>query len=403
HEEVPWTHGISLSRDEQRTDFNMVAKIYLPGLPKKAHVEVNTEPPIIDFRLVLEDYTPAYDWLYLDVSGIQGRSAKMSISGIPSPIDLNISARMEIEMGRGGGVVKGTINASLTSQGQPVSAGALHMIGSQESPTWTQMELLIPKIPSEMGLNIGVENEASFEYSASEPLEYVYAKVLRNVGGRIASMYAMMSDIPVMMKASIIPRSNLDIDGSMLQMMPDIQFSASASTLDMFIQADGEIMGQRGNFILHIQNMSDYFRATLDGDTYKIFGGGVDYIEIIARGVPYSKQFTVDTLVIRVENLRGIHLKVDPLFGFYPIIAITNFGTGNVDIIVRAAALGSSWEVNAVLVNLAFREGALGDMPGHPNFMVNGGNLPLQDSPRQIMLVDPGLTLLLTFLLGGWV
>ena len=128
---------------------------------------------------------------------------------------------------------------------------------------------------------------------------------------------------------------------------------------------------------------------------YIIQGGGTEFLEIIARDIPYTEQLYVRDLVIRAEKIGDIGIHVEPLFGFFPIIELESIDTGGVEFLVRVQML-DYWKANAAFVMLTFRDGVLGNVPGHPIFMINGGSLRLYESPRSIILVDPGLTLLLT-------
>ncbi|MCK4717353.1 MAG: hypothetical protein KAT70_01695 [Thermoplasmata archaeon] len=399
--EVSWTHGISLIQEDTLDGRAMAAKIYLPGLPTEVEIGVDTRPPHTKFDLWMKDYSPKYDWLFMDIAGIQGRDARLSLSGIPSPIDINISADISIEMGKGGGELSGVVSAQLSQNGVSVPLGAMHMVGIQKDPIWTQVELLLPQVPAELSMEIVAGNEVMVNYDAFQSLEYVYLSAMRIVEGEISGLYAILHEVPRHMTAFLSPRRDLDIDGSMLQMMPDIVFTASAPTLDAFLEADGEFLGQRGRFQIQITNMSTYIEGHLEGDTYQIRGEGAEYIEMIAQGVPYSKQFNVDTVHLQVDDLQGLAITVEPFFGFFPIGRIENHGTGNVNFALRTE-LFDKWETNIVLVDLAFRESALGSMPSYPDFLVNGGVLQMEGVPQHMFLVDPGLTVLLTLFSGGW-
>lgn len=398
--EVNWTHGFSAIQRITDSGPSLAAKIYFPGLPTEANIEFDTRPPTTRFRLELKNYYPRYNWLFLDLKGIQNKDARITLFDIPSPVDISLSAELTINMGAGGGIMSGMLNGTITSEGEPTDMGMLHLIGSQSEPTWTQVEMLLPSIPSDIGMDLEMGREINLEYSSSKNMEYVYLRAARKGDENIAYMYSVLHDIPSRVTGRIIPRTDLDIDGSMLQIMPDISFTTSENTLDAFIEADGEFMGQRGRFQLQVTNMSNYLFGRLENDTYRITSDGTDYVEIMAQGVPYSKQFTIDTMVFKVADLRSIDLRVEPLYGFYPVIEIVNGGTGNSEFIVRATIFDQA--MNTVLVDMAFREGVLGDVPGYPNFMVNGGTLALDTAPRHVILVDPGMTIFFTAFTGGW-
>ena len=59
-------------------------------------------------------------------------------------------------------------------------------------------------------------------------------------------------------------------------------------------------------------------------------------------------------------------------------------------------------EMNLAIVDISTRSGAMGSVPTAPFFMINGGNVYMDHVPKHFLLVDPGLSLLFSVLLGGW-
>ncbi|MCD6461952.1 MAG: hypothetical protein J7L61_04340 [Thermoplasmata archaeon] len=397
-DDLPWVHGFSIAQDEEG---GAGAKFYLPDLPTRADISADTREPGTSLRMNVGDYSPRYDWFMVHAGNIMGRDADLLIEGLGDHMDMSLNVSALLDMGLGGGRVDASVSASLYSNGTPMDAGMLYMDLRQKTPVDTRMEVLLPRVPSDIYLSASVDEAFYLDYLASTTLPYLYLGGVRSAGSMPASARMVVENLTSSASLSVVPQSEIDLDGSMLQLMPDITAFVGGGGTALYVDADGEFMGQRGRYSFSVTNMSTRLQGRLNGDRYVLDSDGVGYARLQASDVPYSETFSLKEIVLEAKDIRFLSVRVKPLFGFYPVIEIENRNSGSISLLLRTTAWGTI-KANIVFMDLAFKRGVLGSIPAYPRFLTNGGIMEMGSVPRHVIIVDPGLTVGATLLGGGW-
>jgi len=397
---VKWTNGITgvaLGGGYR----GAALKINMPGLPKHAVIDTNMSSTALSVSLDIKNFNSTQRWMLFDLAGFQNRTIKMYLDSIPRGVDVQASVSANIRMGRGGGEIDMSGAFNVRKNGTPVGIGAVYAKGSQERPVKTSVDMFIPSVPSDLSLDLSTGGIMYIAYQASETIPYLLLSGYREVRGRNPNFNVIIRDVPARVEGKVMPRRDLDPDGSLLQTVPDILFSASNGTLDMFLAADLAFLGQRGYVGLSLFNLTTWIKGVLAGGEYVFDSDGVEWVDIVMKNIPFSKQFSLHEFHLQVRDLRGVSLRITPLYGFYPVIELDNRGSGSFSFTVRVLGPGSM-EMNLAIVDISTRSGAMGSVPTTPFFMINGGNVYMDNVPRHILLVDPGLSLLFSVMAGGW-
>jgi hypothetical protein len=402
-DDVYWTHGVSLIEEEVGTTTTLAAKIYLDGLPSKGDFTLVTKN-LAEARLFLEGYTPSHDWLMLDLKGVQNRDVLLYIEGLEKGMGLDIGGIISPDLSGGFANIQANISMTATdAEGRYMTLGRTYIQATLHGALPTKAEIFLPAIPTPISLNVLSVEGLDLHYDAREPIESLYIRLSRQVFNDSKEIYIILHDIPKSVDVDMDMPPELDLEGTPLQVMPNINITTSRKGLDIFLVGEGEAIGQRGLFNLNVIDLSDSLVGRSEKGRYSIRTDGLGFFSATIEEVPYSKEAYIERLELKTQNVRSLTIYLHMLFGAYPIIDLRDVDCDNVEFLIKPQASMYGFEVyaNIGVVDLTFMEGENRDVPATPYMFSGGGILKMEDTSRHIIIPEPSTTLMATLLYGG--
>jgi len=398
-DELPWLHGLSVKQVDIGGKTEMAGKVYLQGLAKKATISIRTGEDSNFLYARFEDYAPRHDYLFFNIEGFQGRDFLVYISGVEPHANLEFSVDLKFNPGMHVSDLVAWINASITDKlGHPLGLGAFVVKGKLHEPVLTTVDIVIPSVPSSLSAFIAVRNGVEINYRASEEVPYLFLKMTRKMYGEFHHAVLLLNDIPTSIQVDIILNTHINIGESLFQSVPSIFLTSSTSTLDLYLQADGAVMGQRGRYEIQVNNVATRIDSKIVGKRLELRSSGTEFISVMVQDIPASRQFYLDSLEFRVEELETMDVTLNMLFGAFPLIDLDNIQTGNIQFRLQADYLGSRFTMplNILVTDFNFIEGRTTDIPTSPHFLTNGGTVRMAGTSRHILLPEIALTVLIS-------
>ncbi len=385
-DDVDWVHGIS-ARQETYSDggTSMAAKLYLSGLPTEGSIITRMQGDDIFLDFSLEDYQPLHNWLLIDVRGLRDRDAMLYLNDIPTGMDLNLK-----------------VNLSATLNSIPQRAtGSIHMdsdksIGSiygrlrQKTSEITVSEVFLDSIPRNLDLDFNLSGNVGIHYKANIGIEHLFVKNSKTRDGEFHDIYAILHELPDELQIEVLPVTDYDMDGSLLQTLPTLSMYTSGDTLDAYIFADGKGIGQVGIVELQVVNAPMTLSGKFSDDKYSVTSTGVDYMWVHVMDMPVMEDHETKSVELVGKDILSFDITMDRLFGNYPIIGIENTKGGEVQLVLDHEVDES--KVGIALVDLQFK----GGVPQSPKILINGGSLDLDKDSSHVLIPAPILTIVLS-------
>ena len=363
----------------------MAAKLYLSGLPTEGSIITRLQGDDIFLDFSLEDYQPLHNWLLIDVRGLRDRDAMLYLNDIPTGMDLNL---------------KVNLTATLNSIPQKAT-GSIHMdsdksIGSiygrlrQKTSEITVSEVFLDSIPRNLDLQFNLSGNVGIHYKANIGIEHLFVKNSKTRDGEFHDIYAILHELPDELQIEVLPVTDYDMDGSLLQTLPTISMYTSGDTLDAYIFADGKGIGQVGIVELQVVNAPMTLSGKFDDDKYSVTSTGVDYMWVHVMDMPVMEDHETKSVELVGKDILSFDITMDRLFGNYPIIGIENTKGGEVQLVLDHEVDDS--KVGIALVDLQFK----GGVPQSPKILINGGSLDLDKDSSHVIIPAPILTMVLS-------
>jgi hypothetical protein len=371
--QISWTHGLCLSQRELNGQLALQTKIYLQGLPREGNItsKLGKDRRSLYLQVEFYDYAPRYDWLLIDTRGVQARDIMVYITGLTPHIDLYAELNLTFD------VVdrKPELNCKLNFESS-VDLGQIYIvINRHEPPDRSRVELYLEKLPSEIVLSVNLKDAITMEYEASMPLKFAYFKLSRLIGTDWKRMYGIFHDIPTYVNLRVSRSMEFDLDAPLyLQGLPAITLVSSAKELDMYINIEGEVLGQRGDFELYFENVADTVNCYSKRDTYRVRAAtNIGFVWLSAKDLPMTTKFTLHKLDLRASQLRAAEIKITMLFGVYPIFSFTRLDGGWLKLSLDSSykLFGNEQPATIVLSDFAFDRVIVGTPAFTNGVMIN--------------------------------
>jgi len=385
-DDVDWVHGISARQQVTQHSASMAAKLYLTGLPKIASITASVVGGNMFLNFNIEDYSPKYDWLYIDVRGLQDRDVMLYINDIEDGMDLDLRIWLLTELNVIPQRAFGMIHMD-SSRG----IGSLYGRMRQTDPEISISEIFLSSVPSSLDTQFLLGGNISIDYQADAEIEHMLVKSSRTRNEEFHDIYAILHELPEELNVSVTPNVEYDMEGSLLQSMPKLDITSSGDSLDSFIFADGKAIGQIGTFELQVVNLAESISGDFSDDRYKIrTTGGVDYFWMHAMELPIMEDHTTKSIEMVGKDIRSFDVKVDTLFGNYPMVGIENTNGGEVQVVLDHEMDGS--RAGIAMIDFKTKNG----LPSSPTILINGGSVDLEEGSTHLVIPAPVLTLVLT-------
>jgi hypothetical protein len=385
YSDVDWTHGISSIQTQNGDNIAMAAKLYFTGLPTETDITTFIMGAFVYLNLKIVDFTPKYNWLLLDVKGMQERDVIFYINDLKSPMDLDLSVNLVEFLNMVPAVALGSINMNSDR-----SIGNVYARMRQLKPEISVTETFLSTLPKEVSTKFNLTGNISLDFKANRGIEYMFARNSKFRNGEFHDLYVILHEIPEEMNLVMKPTTDYDMDGSLLQTLPFFEMNCSQGSMDAFLFADGEGVGQIGTAELQIVNSPMTLSGKFEKGKFRMTSSGVDYFWIHVIDLPLMNGQKTKSVEIVGKDLMSFDVSEGRLFGNYPIITIENAKGGEMQFVLDHEA-GDS-KIGVALLDFKSVNG----FPSSPSLLINGGSLNMEKGSSHVMIPAPVLSALLS-------
>jgi hypothetical protein len=384
-DDVDWVHGISAVQETKGDDISMAAKLYLTGLPTEGAISTMVQGDLMFLNFHLEDYEPLHDWLHIDVKGLQNRDTLLYLDDITEGMDLDLIMSLNTQLNV---IPQRALGAIFMNSDE--NLGSLYGRMVQTDPEVSISEVYLSSVPRQLSTVFILEGNVSINYTASSGIDNMFIKSTRTRNDEAHDIYAILHEVPEEMEISVVPTIEYDMDGSLLQTLPNLDMTSSGSSLDAFIFADGEGIGQMGTFEIQVVNAPLSLECAFEDDKYSVTSTGVDYLWVHAMDLPVMEGYTTKSLELVGKDVKSFDIRVDTLFGNYPVITIEDSSGGEAQLVIDQRTENS--RAGIALIDFSSKDG----LPQSPTILINGGSVDLDKGSSHTLVPLPILTLWLT-------
>lgn len=388
-----WTHGVSA---RSGPDGSLCARIFLTGLPQRAEIGVNLLGDKSDVDFFIENFSPRYDWLLLDVQIIEGMDILFYVDDINGKIE-----RIELKS-------KFEINPHATTSEVTFSAesenglGKVLLQGGINNPYPLKIEMFVSNVPKSLETEVSVKNDVALNYSASKSIEHLMLNVSKFIDDVWYEGTIIAGDIPTHINIAFEADTKYREDTPLLG-MPSVNVTTDSDTLDLYLKLDGRIFGRRGNYEFHVEDIKSGLTARLEGDAYKVRAQDSESFSMVVRDLPLMPMYDLKALKLHVKGLKSIDLRVLLVADLYPVIQLENTDVEDLKIALShdIDILGAKFSPNLVMSETTFTESdnpklfIIYKSPTH----INGMSTTLKDDRTVMILPNILATLVASFAL----
>ena len=392
--EIRWVHGVNIAIDNARHAIR--GRIYL-RMPLQATINMRSEGDIMDINVDFKDYTPIYPFLDIRVTGMSDKDVALFLDGFPQGrSNFKVNAHADINVTPGRDVTVAKVNLTATQDLGPMYMN-LRKLGEFQSLT----TLYTSTVPKGLDLDVNIIHSISINWQATGTTKNIYVLVQKKVRDKWYDVTATLNKVPtaIRVEAGSARDHPMDMDGSLLQGLPDISVIGLTTSLSMYLYAEGPALGQPQTYEISMGSITTPTTAVYDesDQAYKVRSLGLGYIYMRIIDMPYTEKFQLSEADIYADEIYSVDIKVDQAFGTYPIIEVSNLDVSTFQIRAHAKMdlLGQERNANIVFVDLSFD----GGIPRCAAFTKNGLSITRGDHHK--IVAAPIATLLATLLGGG--
>jgi hypothetical protein len=392
--EVKWLHGLNINIDREKNAIR--ARIYL-RLPLEATIEMTSKGDMMDIHVNFMDFDPLWDFLDIRIAGMEDKDISVYFDGLPlEPHDIDIDAVLDTDMTPGTGAVVADIAITSDKDLGPIY---LHMRKLGDVPSLTS--LYMSSVPKTLECSLNVSTRLDLQWSSSSVIKNVYALVQKMVDGEWYDVTMTLNKVPTRLNivASSPTGITPDMDGSMLQGLPEISITGSTASLSLYIYMEGPAMGQPSTYEIHMRDVTDDTITVYDQSNgiYKISSQGTSFLYMRIIDMPYQEKFQIREAEIYADEIYSVEIKACEAFGMYPIIEVNDFEADSFQLRlkVKLYTFGKLREGNVIFVDISTR----GGLPRSGQFTKNG--ISVTGGEHHTIIPAPIATMMATLLGGG--
>jgi hypothetical protein len=426
---ISWTHGISLIQHEYQDISFLKAHVYLQGLPQRATFESRLVGDDVYIKLDFDDYSPIYDWLQIDIKGVQDRDVDLYLTGLRPNIDFYAEANLTMNLSVAGQIT-GTIQILTADRDCPryavdekaqglqdgslpgVDLGKLYIKMTQYAPIFSYREILVAKVPARFYTNLALTTDLSVKYQASEEIDYFYAKLSKFALDRQwHHSYVIFHELPLEFELGLESNPDFDMDEPLpTQGLPTIKIDTSTQEqLDVYIDLDGRTVGQRPNYEIYIGDAPNIL-ASMSGDVYKFrsLDGKLGALEVKLTNLPIRDNYKVDKFELIGEDIKGFDIKINTIFGVLPYIEVDtdpnndgeNVGRLEINLNHQIELFGKMVKAEVALVDIVYTDAGGGNFPTSMPIYFNSIAMDMSKSKYNIIIPAPIVSVFTSTLSG---
>jgi hypothetical protein len=392
-DEVKWLHGVNVGIDRDRDAIR--ARIYM-RLPLEAEINVFSGGDTMDINIDFKDWTPLWEFLDIRITGMEDKDISMYLDGISKEShDISIDAVLNTNMTPGTGTIDGDI--SLESE---TDIGAMYLFMRKFGTMMSATTIYFSSIAKRLDTQIEVSDHMLLDWSASSSTENVYVLVQKLVDDEWYDVSLILNNVPAQLsvRASTSSDTDPDMDGSLLQGLPEISISGSTTSLSIYLFMEGKAMGMPSTYEIHLRDVTDGTFTAYDSvnEVYKIRSQGTGFVYIRIIDMPYSEKFRLSEAEIYADEVYSIDMKASQALGTYPIIEITNFKADTLKLRTtqKIELFGALREGTLIYVDIS----TVGGLPWATQLSKNGFHITSGD--YHLLIPAPIATMMAT-LFGG--
>lgn len=344
--ESPWVHGISIRSYNYRSMTHSDTKIYI-RLPSYCKIMVNITNTNVSIDGKLDNFIPLYDWLVIDVKGVGERDFVMLLTSLPNKMSMEIKFGMNSTYRNGVEDINGEINFKNSR-----AIGDLYVSAIRTSPVITRVSLVMSGIPSEIYGKFVLKDNIYIDYEASGDVKHILLKNDVYYDGDWHGVEISVNELPTKLSVRISPPQEYDMDGSILQTLPEFSLVSTNALTDISAFIDGKAMGTRGMYSIYIVNLGMKAEGKFSSDRYIIRSMGSDYIQINSWNIPYSEDMTIEEISIKCVEIRKANIESTWLLGIYPEVNIEKIDAELLKI--QMELTGKNGNINPAFVSFGF-------------------------------------------------
>jgi hypothetical protein len=399
---VGWTHGICMVQKEHDGQDMLRGHLYLQGMPRAAELKTSFTFNNTDVDLDFKEYYPNYDWLLIDLRGIQERDVIAFFQKIPSGVDfkasVNLTTNLEI-----GGEMHGDVDISVKDAGEDFCSrklGGLYVNMHTYEPLQSVREFFMSEMPATLHINLEMQKQVKVLYEASDEVEFIYSKLSKILTDSWHHANIIFHDLPTWFMFDLNTNTDFDMDEPLpLQGMPDIEMDTkNTNTLDIIISLDGAAVGQRGNIDLFMQDVRDT-SALLEKNQYNIDSNGLDYLRLKITNLPLLDNYKLNSMVLEADDLSSLIFKVNLLFGAFPYFDLESNNEGKIEVNIdhTIKLFGREMRASVALIDIVYENIAGAKIPVGTPIFINSINSDISETRNHVIIPAPLISFFMTW------
>ena len=383
-EEPAWVHGIAMNAAPSGISDGFHIRGWIPNLPPLIDISVSRMPKPNgddwDIALGLEGWLPARGEFIINTKGVNGQDLMLTLQGLTvgEATTLGIDSEFSISE-TSGGIVE------VTTSTRFVLSNRLDWIHAEliNRDAGARTEMLINDIPESIDLQASLGTTVSMDMTVPEKyrrdgpaVDSIMLQQMQWMEGTWWPATIFLTDVPDSINLTTEADLDYDITKSLaFQGTPILDFSASDSGMDLYIEASGRAINNRGDIIMLAENLADRMeiKPTSDyGLAIRSGGDGVERIYLRATNIPTTPPVVLEEMEALGENLRSATIHVVEVVGPYSIIELEDVQGGKIVASARASAevdvLDTTFDLRGVLLDAQ----TTGGVPTGTSIGVNG-------------------------------
>jgi hypothetical protein len=393
-EDIRWVHGVNIAIDSVHKSIR--GKIYL-RLPLEASINMQTKGDAMAINIDFKHYDPIWEFLDVRITGMADRDVALFIDDIPKePTDLKVAATLDVNMTPGKSKVIAKVDMQATKDLGPMYMN-IRKFGALDSIT----TVYASSVPKKLKMDVDVSDHIALNWEASGPITNVYVLMQKAIDSKWYDVTLTLNKVPQTVHLSVGSSTShpLDMDGSLLQGLPEVMVSAPTSSMSLYLYAEGPALGMPQTIEIRMGGITDQTSTTYDESDgiYKVRAQGLSYLYMHISNLPLTEKVKVTQLELYADEVYSLDLKVDMALGTLPIIDVSNLDVSSLQLRAKSkmTILGQERTANLVLVDVSFD----GIVPRSAQFTKNG--LSVSGGDHHIIVPAPIASLMATLLGGG--
>ena len=393
-DDIRWVHGLNIAIDKKKNAVR--GRIYLQ-LPLEATIDMRTNGDLMSMAIDFKHYEPLHEFLDVRVTGMADRDVALFLDGFAkTPTDLHVEATVNANMTPGRGTVSADVFMKATNDLGPFFL-TMRKLGDYKS----LMTIYSTTVPKDLDMNVNVSKRISVDWVASGTTKNIYVLMQKEVRDKWYDVTLTLNKVPTKLYLRAGPAGDhpLDMDGSLLQGLPEVTVSGTTSSMSLYLYAEGPAMGQPETYEVRMGGITDETTTIYDeaDQTFKIRAQGLGYVYIRVIDMPFSEKFQVTEAEIYADEVYSVDIHVDQAFGTLPVIDVSNLDVDTFQFRAHAKMniLGQTRNANIIFADISLD----GPLPRSAEMTKNG--IAITGGDHHVIVPAPIATMLATLLGGG--